>query len=243
MGSVRIKQKNKMRFTADISVGHAVNQLGMSADDEVPVSATSAPSRRGGDSLLKEETRAASRIADAIWSGDAAAEAELVDRYSKGLLYLLVRRAGDTEFARDLLQETFVVAIEKLRKVRLDKPERLAGYLRGIAVRVSLSAGRRRSREPYSVEQDVVAGIPDNQPQQAERLASEQASVAVRSVLDMMPVQRDRELLTRFYVYDEEKRHICDVLELSSQHFDRVLYRAKKRLRKLLEETPGMSDL
>ena len=243
MGSVHRIRKQIKRLTADDGIDRDVNKTNMTAGDTIPVPKTSAPSRHEGDTLLKEETRAASRIADAIRRGDAAAEAELVDRYSKGLLYLLVRRAGDPESARDMLQETFLVAIEKLRKVRLDNPARLAGYLRGIAIRVSLSAGRRRSREPYSVDPDFVAGIADNRPRQAESIAAEQVTAAVRGLLETMPVQRDRELLIRFYVYDEEKRHICDVLGLSSQHFDRVLYRAKKRLRKLLEDTPGMGDL
>ena len=241
--SVHIKRKKIRRLAADAGIERVEHQPNKTAGDTIPVPKTGAPSRRDGDALLRKEAQAASRIAEAILRGDAAAEAELVDRYGKGLLYLLVRRVDDAESARDLLQETFAVAIDRLRKVRLDNPERLAGYLRGIAIRVSLSTGRQRKREPYSVDPDLVAGIPDDRPQHAERLASEQVSEAVRRLLEKMPVERDRELLIRFYIYEQEKQHICDLLGLSSQHFDRVIYRAKKRLRKLLEETPGMNEL
>ena len=104
-----------------------------------------------------EEARIAIEIVRGIRAGEGSAEADMVQRYSRGLGYLLARRIGDDERARDLLQETFCIAIEKLRKTDLDNPERLAGYLRGIAVRVALNAGRRRNREPYPMEIEAVA--------------------------------------------------------------------------------------
>jgi DNA-directed RNA polymerase specialized sigma24 family protein len=57
-----------------------------------------------------------------------------------------------------------------------------------------------------------------------------------------MPVERDRELLIRFYVHDQDKQKICRELGLKSLHFNRVLFRAKNRFRKLLEESAGAAD-
>jgi DNA-directed RNA polymerase specialized sigma24 family protein len=50
----------------------------------------------------------------AIRGGESRAESELVERYSRGLRYFLLRRVGDQERVRDLLQETLAIAIEKL---------------------------------------------------------------------------------------------------------------------------------
>ncbi|MDH3545495.1 MAG: hypothetical protein OEN22_00245, partial [Gammaproteobacteria bacterium] len=69
------------------------------------------------DPSLEQEAREAARIVQAIRDGDAGAETEMVKRYSKGLRYLLARRIGDDERAHDLLQETFCIAIEKLREI------------------------------------------------------------------------------------------------------------------------------
>lgn len=194
------------------------------------------------DPALQEERRVAADLVRRIRNGDQSAESSLVERYSDGLRYLLLRRVRDDERARDLLQDTLHIAINKLRDVGLDNPERLAGYLRGIAIRVALNAGRRQQREPYSMEVEAVEQIPDREPRQFDHVAQEQTKAAVHKLLRSMPVKRDREILTRFYVRDQDKDEICSALGLDSLHFNRVLFRAKKRFRKLLENTATIAD-
>jgi RNA polymerase sigma-70 factor (ECF subfamily) len=167
----------------------------------------------------------------------------MVERYSRGLRYLLTRRIGDSERARDLLQETFCIAIEKLRHSALDNPERLAGYLRGIAIRVALNAHRQRKREPLPMDFDAIARVPDPEPRQFEHVAGQQALAAVRRLLQSMPVERDRELLLRLYIHDQDKEEICRALGMDSLHFNRVLFRAKDRFRKLLKQSGEAGDL
>lgn len=194
------------------------------------------------DKGLAEERRSAIRISVAVRGGDAGAEAELVERYSRGLRYLLLRRTGDEERAKDLLQETLLIALEKLRTTDLENPERLAGYLRGIAIRVAMNAGRKRHREPSAVDVEEIVALPDTGPRQFELISSEQSAAAVRRLLDTMPVERDRDLLIRYFLRDEGKADICAALKLSSLHFNRVLFRAKARFRKILEEA-GSVDI
>jgi RNA polymerase sigma-70 factor (ECF subfamily) len=50
-----------------------------------------------------------------------------------------------------------------------------------------------------------------------------------------MPTARDRDLLVRFYLNDESKEDICASLDLTDEHFNRVLFRARNRFRELLE--------
>ena len=195
------------------------------------------------DPALQEEARIAAAIVRGIRNGDSDAESRLVERYSYGLRFLLLRRVHDDERAQDLLQDTFYIAISKLREIDLETPERLAGYLRGIAIRVALNAGRRRQREPYPMEAEAVAQIPDREPRQFDHVAREQTLTAVHKLLKSMPIRRDREILTRLYVEDQDKEEICKALNLDSLHFNRVLFRAKKRFRKILEKSIRVSDL
>lgn len=195
------------------------------------------------DPALQEEAQIAAAIVQGIRDGDSGAESRLFERYSNGLRYLLLRRVHDDERAQDLLQDTFYIAISKLREIDLENPERLAGYLRGIAIRVALNAGRRRQREPYAMEAEAVAQIPDREPRQFDEVAREQTLKAVHKLLRSMPVKRDREILTRFYVEDQDKDEICKALNLDSLHFNRVLFRAKKRFRKILEKSTRVADL
>lgn len=195
------------------------------------------------NSALREEAEIAAAIVHGIRAGDGDAETGLVERYSNGLLYLLLRRTRDEDRARDLLQDTFYIAIKKLREIDLESPERLAGYLRGIAIRVALNAGRRRQHEPYPIDVEAVAQIRDREPGQFDHIAREQTKAAVHRLLRSMPMRRDREILTRFYVKDQDKEEICQALGLDSLHFNRVLFRAKKRFRKLLEKSAMVADL
>lgn len=193
------------------------------------------------DDALAEEKRIAVGIVAGIRNGDTAAETSLVTRYGQGMQYLLARKVGDAERARDLVQETFCIAIEKLRSTALEQPERLAGYLRGIAVRVAMNDGRRKKREPIAVDIDAVAAIPDAMPRPFETLDSEQLTAAVRELMQTIPTERDRDLLIRFYIYDQDKKEICAELGLDSLHFNRVLHRAKGRFRKIVEKSGNLS--
>ena len=203
-------------------------------------------SLRAPDPALEEEARTAARIVRGFCGSPeerARCESEMIERYSRGLGYLLTRQIGDDERARDLLQETFCIAIEKLRSKEIEQPERLAGYLRGIAVRVALNAGRRRSREPIGLDNSAIEAMPNDERRQFQHVADEEMQSAIHKILRSMPIERDRELLIRFFVYEQDKQEICRELGLKSLHFNRVLFRAKARFRKLLEKSAHVADL
>ena len=58
-----------------------------------------------------------------------------------------------------------------------------------------------------------------------------------------MGVVRDREILRRYYLSDDDKQRICQDLQLTSAHFDRVLFRAKQRMRELIDQQPGLKAI
>ena len=188
------------------------------------------------DSALAEERSAAVAIVNGIRGGDASAETELVERYQKRLYFIVQRRVRDDDRARDIVQEVLAIAINRLRSRDLEEPERLAGFLRGIADNTIKSDSRKRLRDPVSLDIEAVAAIPDSHVLQYSAVAEEQVRSAVHATLADLKVDRDRELLMRFYVYDEDKDRICNELGIDRSYFNRVLFRAKARFRKCLEE-------
>jgi DNA-directed RNA polymerase specialized sigma24 family protein len=68
-----------------------------------------------------------------------------------------------------------------------------------------------------------------------EKVGGPQWATAARRMLEEMPVARDREVLVRFYLDDEDKGKICRELKLSEDHFNRVIFRARNRFRELVE--------
>lgn len=169
-----------------------------------------------------------------IAAGDAAAEEALVRQFSRGITYLLRRQGLAAEVVEDLHQETFRAVLERLRRRALDDPEALGGYISGTARNLALSerARRRRWSEGPNGETEVAAD-PAPSPL-ASVLAAEDVEL-VRRLLEELPTERDREILERFYVAEEDKDRICADLGLDGLHFNRVLFRARQRFRELLD--------
>jgi RNA polymerase sigma-70 factor (ECF subfamily) len=169
-----------------------------------------------------------------IHAGDRAAEGELVERYSRGVLHHLRRMTGDPARSDDLHQETFRVVLLRLRTEGLEQPEKLAGFLLGTARNLFLGQHRKRVRRGEDREPPAV-DLPDPRPGQLARVLEEEEARAVQGLIAELGTDRDRELLLRFYVAEEDKERICGDLGLTSLHFNRVLFRARQRFKELLE--------
>ncbi len=172
-----------------------------------------------------------------IREGDPRAETELVDLYSKGLSYLLRKITGDATLSEDLLQETFRVALRRIRAGELREPEKLGGFLRQTAKNLARAEHRRGGR--WESMDDGLEGREPVAPEESQltRVIRNEEVGLVRQVLREIRSRRDRQLLYRFYIAEEEKEEICRDLGLSSLNFNLVLFRARERFRKLVEAT------
>jgi RNA polymerase sigma-70 factor (ECF subfamily) len=175
-----------------------------------------------------------------IVSGDPAAEAELVERFSRALSFLLRRLTRDEAAAEDLYQETFRLVIEKVRRGELREPERLPGFVSSMARNLFLGSARLGGRrQKHHGDSEATETAPDPAPGQLARLLAQERAATVRHVLAELKNDRDRALLSRFYIAGEDKEDICRDLGLSDLHFNRVLFRARQRYRELFERRQG----
>lgn len=171
-----------------------------------------------------------------IVSGDPAAEAELVQRFSRALSFLLRRLTRDEAAAEDLYQETFRLVIEKVRGGELREAERLPGFVSSMARNLFLGSVRRSGRrQKWHGDAEATETAPDPAPGQLTKLLAQERAATVRHVLVELNNDRDREILSRYYIADEPKEDICRDLELSDLHFNRVLFRARQRYKELFE--------
>ncbi len=189
------------------------------------------------------EHEIAADLAHQIGQGVRAAEEALVVRYGPGLHYLLKQRTRDSELALDIRQDALRVVIEKLRAGTLEEPERLAGYLRGVALKLWGAQRRKDLRRATTADSDAIEAIADDRGDPSEQVSEEQLKRAVRELLDELPTPRDRDILTRVYLLEEDKEAICAALEVDSLHFNRVLFRAKQRFRELVERARQHGEL
>jgi RNA polymerase sigma-70 factor (ECF subfamily) len=169
-----------------------------------------------------------------ILSGDVSAEAELVDRYHRGVNMILLRAAGQRSIAEDLVQDTFRLSLEKIRRGDLREPEKLSGFICNIARNLAIAHFRRTSRQETLEEQAGLSPVSHEDPLQ-HVLSAEKAAI-VRRILDELRSSRDRDVLYRFYLAEQDKQQICRELGLTSLHFNRVLFRARERYKELYEK-------
>ncbi|HEX3554904.1 MAG TPA: sigma-70 family RNA polymerase sigma factor [Thermoanaerobaculia bacterium] len=210
---------------------HAVSLLG-----PFVVGALPAPEGTGGAG--DEPARLVARIQ----AGDRAAEAELVARFSHGLLLMLRRLVQNPALADDLHQETLSLVLEKIRRAEVREPEKLAAFIRSTARNLFIADRRKEARyraldDGREDEEGTRPGLTlaDRGPAPLDRVLADEEARQVRRLLDELRFDRDRQLLFRFYLSDDSKEAICADLEIEPERFHKVLFHARERLRELWE--------
>jgi RNA polymerase sigma-70 factor (ECF subfamily) len=172
-----------------------------------------------------------------IREGDSSAESELVRQFEPGLRVLLRRRTGgDHGLLQDLVQETLLIVLQRLRGDGIDDPQRLAAFAAQTARNLAIASLRKAERQRTDVDSDATDRNPDPGQGVAACAADHEAALAVRALLRELPQPRDRLMLKRFYLDDDAKEVICRELELTEAAFNQALSRARRRFRQILEE-------
>ncbi|HEV2846565.1 MAG TPA: sigma-70 family RNA polymerase sigma factor [Thermoanaerobaculia bacterium] len=162
--------------------------------------------------------------------GDAEGFRILVERYSPRLFRLAWRIVGDEAIAEDAVQETFLRAYRALP--RYDARSQFGTWLHRIAANTSIEILRKRQRQrPEGQEQ---ADVPSGEPGPDRRALSQEVDRAVREALTgLSPLERAAFVLRH---YEERSiAEVCDTLGLRESAGKQAVFRAVKKLRRMLE--------
>ena len=109
-----------------------------------------------------------------VRAGEPAAERELYDANVDRVYRLAYRLAGDDDLARDITQDTFIRAFERLHEFRGEA--RFSTWVHAIALSVALNARRKvkRLRREVDLEEgmDVPGTIREAEPDLRQRMAA-----------------------------------------------------------------------
>jgi len=170
--------------------------------------------------------------------------AALIEKNYVGLRLLVTRRCRDQHVGADLLNEAVCTTWAKWQAGKIERPEQIAGYV--LQVTMNLLRNHRRAiaeRPEKRADASRLQELPSDGQPVDETIEREIAS-QVKNVIRGMSSQRDRAILVRFYLDEEDKETICRDLGLTPLQFDKILHRARGRLRKLLESGGlGRSEL
>lgn len=191
----------------------------------------------------EDEATRARRLVAAIRTSSRAAENELVEIYRPRLLHAAVRLIREVDLAEDLANEALMIGLTHLREGKIGDPAKIGGYLFGIARNLARRHVRTAAREVVTADPEIQAVQPvELTPTPEDHIDAARQASELQAALGALQPQRYRDILVRYYVRQEEKAVICDAMELSSLHFNRVLWRARKALAKTLERR-GMRAL
>ena len=174
-------------------------------------------------------------LVDRIRRGNKEAEDVLVQRYSRGVAVVIRKIIQNATDIEELVQQTFMIAIEKIRRGAVDEPERVSGYICGIAGKLAMvHLQKTRLRNLTGI--DEVAPVVDSNRGPLEQLLRKEEAEIVRQVIAELRMPRDREIIIRYYLHEEDKKSICASLSLTSVQFNRVIFRALDRFKELYEK-------
>lgn len=174
-----------------------------------------------------------------VQAGDARAEHRLVELYGRSVAVLLDRHTNGRPEAEDLFQETFRLVIEKLRRGELREPAKLPGFLAAIARSLAIEHYRKTARRKTEPDSDGLDAVAASTPGPLGSLLAHENAALVRRVIAELDNARDRQILLRFYIAEEDKERISADFGLTSLQFNRVLHRARQRYKELFLERAG----
>jgi RNA polymerase sigma-70 factor (ECF subfamily) len=153
---------------------------------------------------------------------------ELYRVFARGVRFYLCRQLGPQDLD-DRVHDTFLIVVQAIQRGDLREPERLMGFVRTIvrrqvAAHIDDAVHRRREETDLDTGTRVAANAVDPE----ETAMREQRRELMRNVL-LRLTDRDREILTRFYLHEQTQEQICEEMALTETQFRLLKSRAKAR--------------
>jgi len=176
-------------------------------------------------------------LVEALRAGHPGAAAAFYDRHAEHVRLTLRSILGPDEDIPDLLQEVFIRALDRVRKLR--EVDRLAAWLTTMAVFVARAQIRIRTRRRwlrlFSPERTRPAQL--EQPSSDARRALHE----VHAILDQMPVDERTAFVLR-YLNRLPLRDAAEACDTSLATFKRRLARAEGRFREAVRARPEFTQ-
>jgi RNA polymerase sigma-70 factor (ECF subfamily) len=178
-----------------------------------------------------------------IHGGEDSGMEDLYRLFARGIRFYLCRQLGPQELD-DKIHDTFLIVVQAIRKGDLREPERLMGFVRTVVRRqVAAHIDKVVHSRREELDLDVGVRVADVRRNPEQNAAFQEKVEFMVSILDGLS-ERDREILSRFYLDEQSQEDICCEMDLSETQFRLLKSRAKARFgdlgrRKLLQRPMG----
>ncbi len=191
------------------------------------------------------EAAADSHLVELCLRGNRNAFAQIVARYQAVICAITYSSCGDVGRSEDLAQDTFIAAWKSLRELK--EPEKLKGWLCGIARNLAHSSVRQQQRIPTATAGPLPPEKSSDAPTPHEEAVSREEELMMWRTLETIP-DTYREPMILFYRENQSTQAVADALEISEEAVRQRLSRGREMLTErvtkkvettLLKSAPG----
>ena len=165
-------------------------------------------------------------------AGDREAFGRLVSHFEPTVFAIVLKRLRNRAEAHEVTQDVFIQAMRKIDQLR--EPERFAGWVRQIAVRLSINRAVRRPAET-ATSPDTFAGLAGGRESPLEKLLTRERARQLRGGLEKLK-DLDRRTLVAFYFEGRSLKEMSDEFDSPVGTIKRRLHTARNRLKEELGE-------
>ena len=175
-------------------------------------------------------------LVESVHRGERSGMEELYRVFSRGVRFYLCRQLGPQDLD-DKVHDTFLIVVQAIRRGELREPDRLMGFVRTVvrrqvAAQIDRSVQSRREQAEFDTRTFVADHRDSPEETAIVRQQEKVAETVLRGISD-----RDREILTRFYLKEQTQEEICQEMNLSETQFRLLKSRAKARFGELGKKT------
>ena len=165
-----------------------------------------------------------------VLEGNSAAFGKLVTKYEKLIYKLAYNFLGKNAEIEDTVQEIFLEIYKSLGNFKLGR--KFLPWLYAIALNVLRKKYKHLIRQKQIRESFARAPLPEvNSPEAI--VEEKETRRQVRQAIAALPANL-REVTLLFYMEDLNVKEICDILGLGTENVKSRLFRARKKLKKML---------
>ena len=173
-------------------------------------------------------------VIQTILQGQQTAYAALVDKYQPYVFTLVMRFVNNREVAEELSQDVFVKAYRYLADFKGNS--KFSTWLYTIVNTTCLSHLRKKKDGTVLLEEEKMVAISDNSfgDRPSDRLEQRTQKQMLESAMKHLP-EADAQLITLFYQGEQSIDEIGVIMGLTSTNVKVKLFRARQKLKEILE--------
>ncbi|HNV98487.1 MAG TPA: sigma-70 family RNA polymerase sigma factor [Chitinophagales bacterium] len=186
---------------------------------------------------MQSRTLSDDKLVELYLAGEESALGELLNRHKDRIYTYIYLFCRDTHTAEDLLQETFIKVIDKLRSGKYQEQNKFLPWISRVAYNLCIDYYRREKRMPKVVTRDgfdIFSVLKFSEPGAEGKVMDHEFSSRVRKLLEYLPEEQREVVVLRHYM-DLNFREIAEMTGVNiNTALGRMRY-ALINLRKLME--------